>query len=74
MDGPRYVVREEVDDLVVPVEDLEDGLLPLSDLPTKMGYLSLVNNYWLSVETRASKSWKSPLCSIFPKLIGMIGS
>ena len=43
VDGPRYVVREEVDDLVVPVEDLEDGLLPLSDLPQKKGYSSLFN-------------------------------
>ena len=38
VDGPRDVVREEVDDLVVPVEHLEDGLLPFADLQINIGH------------------------------------
>ena len=32
MDGLGYVVDEEVVDVVVPVQDLEDRLVPLSNL------------------------------------------
>ena len=35
VDRTGDVVREKVDDLIVPVEDLEDGLLPLTDLRKK---------------------------------------
>ena len=41
MYGARDVVREEVDDLVVPIQYFEYGLLPLTDLEAKVGlYMS----------------------------------
>ena len=54
VDGLGYVVDEEVVDVVVPVEDLEDWLVPLSNL------IVIINNKeWLEVEKMLSRKYIS---------------